>query len=80
MLLVALLVTPLVAAILSWLARKRPAMEAVNLTGFAVSFVIALLLGAQDGQERRGGLSIHYLKNALRFADGRRSRVSGAHR
>ena len=22
-----------------------------------------LLLGAQDGQERRGGLSIHYLKN-----------------
>ena len=33
---------------------------------------LALLLGAQDGQERGGRLSIHYLKNTLQFADSRR--------
>ena len=38
---------------------------------------LALLLGAQDGQERRGGLSIHYLKSTLQFADSRRKRVPG---
>jgi len=30
---------------------------------------LALLLGAQDGQERRNGLSIHYQWNALQFMD-----------
>jgi hypothetical protein len=30
---------------------------------------LALLLGAQDGQERWSGLSVHYLKNTLQFAD-----------
>ena len=30
---------------------------------------LALLLGAQDGQERWSGLSVHYLKNTLQSAD-----------
>ena len=30
---------------------------------------LALLLGAQDGQEGRRRLSIHYQKNTLQFAD-----------
>jgi hypothetical protein len=30
---------------------------------------LALLLGAQDGQEGRGRLSIHYQKSTLQFAD-----------
>ena len=47
MLLIFLLATPLVAAVMSWLSRKRPAMEAINLAGFAVTFVVALLLGGQ---------------------------------
>ena len=33
---------------------------------------LALLLGAQDGQERGGRLSIHYLKSTLQSADSRR--------
>jgi hydrogenase-4 component F len=47
MLLIALLITPLAAAVLSWLARKRPAMEALNLIGFAVTFVVAFLLAGR---------------------------------
>ena len=38
---------------------------------------LALLLGAQDRQERGGRLSIHYLKSTLQFADSRRKRVPG---
>ena len=30
---------------------------------------LALLLGAQDGQERRSGLSIHYQKDTLQIVD-----------
>src|SRR5579864_1856238 len=44
MILLFLLITPLAAALLSSLARKRPAMEAINLAGFAVTFVSAFLL------------------------------------
>ena len=40
---------------------------------------LALLLGAQDRQERGGGPSIHYQKNALQFADSR-VRVPGSRR
>lgn len=32
---------------------------------------LALLLGAQDGQERWSGLSVHSLKNTLQFVDNR---------
>ena len=47
MLLMALLIAPLTAAVISWLARKRPAMEAINLAGFLVTFVIAILLAGR---------------------------------
>ena len=40
---------------------------------------LALLLGAQDGQERWSRLSIHYQKNTLQFADSR-ARVSDSRR
>jgi len=47
MVLAALLLVPLTAGILSYLSRKRSAMEAINLACFAVTFVLALLLGSQ---------------------------------
>ena len=47
MILVALLLIPLAAAALSWLARERQAMEKINLACFAGVFVMALLLGSQ---------------------------------
>ena len=47
MILLVLLITPLAAAALSFAARKRPAMEAINLGAFVVIFAVALLLGAQ---------------------------------
>jgi hydrogenase-4 component F len=47
MILIALLLVPLAAALLSWLARERPSMEKINLAGFAATFVLALVLGGQ---------------------------------
>jgi hypothetical protein len=47
MILVALLLIPLVAAALSWLARERPAMEKINLACFAAVFGLSLVLGGQ---------------------------------
>jgi hydrogenase-4 component F len=47
MILIALLLVPLAAALLSYLARRRPSMEKINLAGFAATFVLALVLGAQ---------------------------------
>jgi hydrogenase-4 component F len=45
MILAALLLVPLMAGILSYLARKRSTMEAINLTCFAAGFLLALRLG-----------------------------------
>jgi len=47
MLLAALLLVPLTAGALSYMARKRSAMEAINLACFAVTFALALLLGSR---------------------------------
>jgi hydrogenase-4 component F len=47
MILPALLLTPLAAGILSALARKRATMEAVNLTAFAATFVLSLILAGR---------------------------------
>jgi hydrogenase-4 component F len=47
MILIALLATPLLAALLSYLAPKRGAMEGVNLAGFAATFAIALLVAGR---------------------------------
>ena len=46
MLLIALLLVPVATAVLAALSRRRPAMEAVNLAGFALTFLLALALGA----------------------------------
>jgi len=42
-----LLLVPLVTALLSFFVRRRAAMEAINLTGFAITFFVALALAAQ---------------------------------
>jgi hydrogenase-4 component F len=47
MILFALLLVPLAAGTLSWVARERKAMEAINLAGFAVTFALAMTLGAR---------------------------------
>jgi formate hydrogenlyase subunit 3/multisubunit Na+/H+ antiporter MnhD subunit len=47
MILLALLLIPLVAAALSWLARGRPAMEKINLACFAAIFGLSLVLCAE---------------------------------
>ena len=64
MILAALLLVPLFAAPLSYFARKRPAMEKINLAGFAAIFLLALLLGAQV--LRGGAVS---LWNGFLYAD-----------
>ena len=46
MLLIALLLVPVATAVLAALSRRRPLMEAVNLAGFALTFLLALALGA----------------------------------
>src|ERR1017187_5500255 len=46
MILIALLLVPVATAVLAALSRRRPAMEAVNLAGFALTFLLALALGA----------------------------------
>ena len=47
MILAALLLVPLAAGLLSYLARRRAAMEAINLISSAATFVLALVLGSQ---------------------------------
>lgn len=47
MILAALLLVPLAAGLLSVLVRKRAAMEAVNLAGFALTFLLAIALAAR---------------------------------
>jgi hydrogenase-4 component F len=47
MILAAILLVPLAAAILSFLSRKRAEMEAVNLAGFAITFLLAVGVAAQ---------------------------------
>jgi len=47
MLLLALLLIPAATAVASYFARRRTAMEAVNLAGFGAVFVAALALGAR---------------------------------
>ena len=47
MLLVALLLVPIATAVASFFARRRAAMEAANLAGFGVVFLIAVALAAQ---------------------------------
>ena len=47
MLLIALLLVPIVTAVASFLARRRAAMEAVNLAGFAAVFLVAVALAAR---------------------------------
>jgi hydrogenase-4 component F len=64
MLLAALLLVPLFAAVLSFFARTRPAMEKINLAGFAGIFLLALLV---CGQVLRGGAVT--LWNGFFYAD-----------
>jgi hydrogenase-4 component F len=64
MILAALLLVPLVAALLSYFGRTRPAMEKVNLAAFAAIFLLALVLAAQV--LRRGAVS---LWNGFIYAD-----------
>ena len=64
MILVALLLAPLTAAALSFLARKREAMEAFNLAGFVATFALAFLLA---GRVLRQG-PVSYWDNFL-YAD-----------
>jgi hydrogenase-4 component F len=64
MVLAALLLVPLVAAVLSFFARERPVMERVNLSGFAGILVLALALGADV--LRAGAVS---LWNGFLYAD-----------
>jgi len=47
MILAALLLVPLITGALSAVARTRAKMEVINVTGFAVTFLVALLLAAQ---------------------------------
>ena len=47
MLLIALMLVPIVTAVASFLARRRAAMEAVNLAGFAAVFLVAVALAAR---------------------------------
>ena len=47
MLLIAMLLVPIVTAALSYFARRRAAMELVNLVGFSAFFLLALALAAQ---------------------------------
>jgi len=47
MILAAILLVPLAAGVLSYLAARRGAMEAINLTCFAAGFLLALRLGSQ---------------------------------
>ncbi len=47
MILIALLFVPLAAGVLSYFARSRQAMEAMNLAGFGATFLLALYLGSQ---------------------------------
>ncbi len=64
MILIALLLVPLAAALLSWLARERSSMEKINLAGFAATFVLALVLG---GQVLAGGAV--FVWNGFLYAD-----------
>ncbi|MBZ5728443.1 MAG: hydrogenase 4 subunit F [Acidobacteriia bacterium] len=56
MILAALLFVPLAAGALSAFARKRAWMEAINLAGFAIAFVLALVLAGEV--LRRGTVSL----------------------
>jgi hydrogenase-4 component F len=47
MLLIALLFVPIATAVASFLARRRAAMEAINLAGFAAIFLVAVALAAR---------------------------------
>ncbi len=47
MLLIALLLLPVATAAASYLARRRAAMEALNLAGFGALFLLAIALGAR---------------------------------
>ena len=47
MLLIALMLVPIVTAVASFLVRRRAAMEAVNLAGFAAVFLVAVALAAR---------------------------------
>ncbi len=47
MILLLILAVPLAASALSFLARKRPAMEAINLGAFTALFLLAIALAAQ---------------------------------
>ena len=64
MLLVALLLIPLAGGPVSYLARKRRAMEAINLTSFIATFVVSLLLA---GQVLAGGAVSYW--NGFLYAD-----------
>jgi hydrogenase-4 component F len=56
MMLLFILAIPLAAGALSFAARKRPAMEAINLSAFAVLFLLAAALAARVLQ--RGSLAV----------------------
>jgi hydrogenase-4 component F len=56
MILLPILAVPLAAGALSFAARKRPAMEAINLGSFVILFVLAVTLVAQV--LRRGSISM----------------------
>src|SRR4051812_33268090 len=47
MMLLALLAAPFAAGVLSAVARKRSQMEAINVTGFAATFLLAIAIAAQ---------------------------------
>ena len=64
MILAVLLLVPLTAGLLSHFARRRAAMEVINLAGFAVTFLLALMLG---GQVLSGGAVS--LWNSFLYAD-----------
>jgi hydrogenase-4 component F len=64
MILAVLLLVPLTAGLLSHFARRQAAMEVINLAGFAVTFLLALMLG---GQVLSGGAVS--LWNSFLYAD-----------
>src|SRR5258708_16785262 len=64
MVLLWLLIVPLIAGPLAFVLRKRPKMEAVNLTAFGIELCLALVLAAQV--LRRGPVS---LWNGFLYAD-----------
>src|ERR1700674_5058439 len=72
MILPALLLIPFTAAVWSYVARKRPLMEAINLSAFALTFLLAIVLAAQV---LRSGVVTAF--NGFLYADAVSALVAG---